>query len=461
VSRLPSAGDARRWVATDKAADTAFVTAVAIAAVVLWITGRRQWFIRDDFAFLITRNLMRNQRGIDEWLFAAQDGHWMTPPILLYRAIQNVFGIDSYWPFLLPTMIAHVVTVLLVRTLCRRCGASRWTSTLICAALLVFGSGWENVIFAIQITYNLSLVAFLAVIVLVDHDGPVDRRDVLAAIVAVVGVSSSGFGPFFIVGAAVFLVLRGRWTATALVVGPQAVLFAWWYLVWHDDPIAESFTGPRSQVPAYAARTLTATFEGLVALGALTGAAILVAVAVTVRSGTRSEVRRLLVTLWVTALVVFAGVGFSRLGFGIDSAAVSRYRYMGAMLLAPALASGIDALRQWSAAAVSAGRAVLAASVVLNAALLHTSAADWSARSRGAQHLYAVLVGSGRAGIDAVDQRIVPEPYNPDVTLFWLPWLVSEGAVTPRTPVTEAELAAVQAVIDREPPQPDAGSVAP
>ena len=454
MTPLRSVDDARRWAATDRAADTAFAAALALAVVVMAIVGRPQWFIRDDFAFLITRNLMRDQHGIDEWLLAPQDGHWMTPPVLLYRAIQNLFGIDSYWPFLLPTMAAHVGIVLLVRTICRRCGATPWTTTWICAVLLVFGSGWENIVFAIQITYNLSLLAFLAVIVLVDHDGPVDRRDVIAAVIALVGVSSSGFGPFFIVGAAVLLVLRQRWGAAAVVVGPQAVLFGWWYLTWYADPVADSFVGPRSEATEYATRTLTATFEGLVGIGALTGIAILAAVAVTVWSGTRSDARRLLVTLWITALIVFAGVGFSRLGFGIDSAAVSRYRYVGAMLLAPALAAAIDALRHWSATAVATGRAILATSVVLNAASLHTNAAEWSTKSRGVQHLYGLLVGSGRAGIDAVDQRIVAEPFNPDVTLFWLPWLVAEGAVIPIAPTTDAERAAVQAVIERQPPQP-------
>ncbi len=43
--------------------------------------------------------------------------------------------------------------------------------------LLVFGAGWENLMFAVQIVYNISLLAFLGQSLLVDHDGPVDRRD--------------------------------------------------------------------------------------------------------------------------------------------------------------------------------------------------------------------------------------------------------------------------------------------
>jgi hypothetical protein len=313
----------------------------------------------------------------------------------------------------------------------------------------VFGSGWENIVFGIQITYNLSLAAFLAVLLLVDHDGRPDRRDVIAAVVGLLGVMSSGFGPFFIAGAAILLALRRRWLAGLIVVGPQALAFAWWFLAWYADPIADRVTGPRSLVPAFTARGIAATFEGLVAIASLTGLALLAAAAVTLWPGTLTPVRRLLATLWVTALLVFLGVGYTRIGFGVDSAAVSRYRYVGAMLLAPALVVAIDTLLRWSGTAVATCRAVLVASVVLNAGWLHTSGAEWAIRARAAQDVYALVAGSGLA--EQADPNVRPEEYNPDVTLRWLPWLVEEGAVTPRAPATDAEVAKVRAALKLAP----------
>jgi hypothetical protein len=442
---------ARRFVASDRGAEVAFRVALGSSVVLFYVVGRRQWFIRDDFAFLITRNLMRVQHGLAEWLLAAQDGHWMTPPILVYRLAQNLFGIDSYWPFLLPTMVVHVATVLLVRELCRRCGVSAWTTTLLCAALLAFGSGWENIVFGIQITYNLSLCAFLAVVVLVDHDGGPDRRDVLAAVVGLVGVTSSGFGPFFVAGAAVFVVLRRRgWTTLAVVVGPQALAFGLWYLTWYEDPVAARAIGPRSQAASYAARGITATFEGLMGgVAALAGVALVAAVAVTLWSGTIAATRRLLAALWVTAVLMFLGVGLSRIGFGLESAGVSRYRYMGAMLLAPALAVAIDATVRWSANARATSRALLATAVVLNASMLHTLGAEWSNRAQSMRDTYGLIAGSGLAS--AVDQRVTPFEYNPDVTVFWIPWLVDEGAVTPRAPESDDERTRVREALGLTP----------
>ena len=125
--------------------------------------------------------------------------------------------------------------MLLVRVLCRRQGVSEWTTTLVCTILLVFGSGWENILFGVQVSYNLTLLGFLAQLVLTDHDGPVDWRDAVGLLCAFVGLMSSGFGPFFIVGIAVFLLLRRRWLAAAIAAVPQLIAYGWWWWAWARD----------------------------------------------------------------------------------------------------------------------------------------------------------------------------------------------------------------------------------
>jgi hypothetical protein len=89
-------------------------------------------------------------------------------------------------------------------------------------------------------------------------------------------------------------------------------------------------------------------------------------------------------------------------------------------------------------------------SVVLNAGWLHTFSGSWAIRARDAQDLYALIEGSGLAS-DA-DPTIEPEPFNPDVTVRWLPWLVEEGAVTPRAPIDAHEVERVRAVLKLPPP---------
>lgn len=439
----------RSFWAGEHGARWAFRIALVLSVPIYAVVGRRQWFIRDDWAFLLTRDTLRTTRGIDDWLFTAQDGHWMTPPILVYRAIQNVFGIESYWPFLLPTLALHVTAVLLARQVCRRLHVSPWTTTLLCSMLLVFGAGWENIVFAIQITYNLSLVAFLAQLLLVDHQGRVDRRDVIGALVGLVGVMSSGFGPFFAFGVFVLLASRRRWRAAAVAVVPQALAYLWWLVVWESDGAAAATPGPRSQVPAFAVRGITATFESLVAVPALAGVAIVGTLAITLWAGQAWWTRSFAFALWAVVLSMYLGVGSQRIGFGLDSAAASRYQHITAILVVPVLGLAVDRLRHWSEPIHHTTRGLLGAAVVLNAGWLQTNAADWANRARDARLTYELVVGSPLAG--TVDPQIKPVPFNPDVTVAWLPYLLAEGAIDLRTPTTPDELARVNAVLGLTP----------
>jgi hypothetical protein len=430
------------WAASDTGAIWAFRIALAISALVYWVVGRRQWFIRDDWAFLLSRQALRVTRGIDDWLLTAQDGHWMTPPLLIFRGLQNLFGMGSYWPYLVVNLVLHVGAVLLTRRLCQRWGVSPWTTTLLCSILLVFGGGWMNIVFAVQITYNLSLVCFLAQVLLADHDGPVDRRDWLGAALGVLGVMSSGFGPFFIAGMAALLVLRGRWKAAAIAVLPQGLAYAWWYLTWASDIASDTVPGPRSQVPAFAVRGLTATFESLIAIPALGAVALLGALAMVFTPALSRQVRAGLAAMWVTSTLMFLGIGVQRIGFGVQSAEESRYQYMAAMVLVPAVGLAVDRLARWSPGVHRATQVLLAVSVVLNAGWLQVRGAEWADRSAATRRLFELVAGSGLLDDVAPDRRI--DDYNPDVNAGWLGYLVREGVVTPRTPSTPEEIAEVR-----------------
>ena len=175
-------------------------------------------------------------------------------------------------------MACHLGIVVLVRKISLRVGVTPWTATILAGMLAVFGSGWENIVFAIQLIYNLSLLAFLVQLWLVDHDGPPNRRDAFGVVAGLVAVSSSGFGPFFIVGVLVFMVLRRRWMAAAIATVPAALASAWWWLFWGRDPAGDSLdssltkcrrtsTGARCRVPGH---DTTASLVGISLLATLT-----------------------------------------------------------------------------------------------------------------------------------------------------------------------------------------------
>lgn len=433
------------WVLTDDAARWAFRLSVAVAVAAWLVVGRWQWFVRDDWAFLITRDRIRQQVGLEPWLNTGQDGHWMAVPILVWRGLQNTFGIDSYWPYLATMLLVNLAIVAATRQLCRRIGVREWTTTLVCAVLLVLGAGWENIVFAIQLTYNLSLLAFLGHLLLVDHDGPPNRRDGVGVAVGLIGVMSSGFGPFFVAGVGVFLALRQRWTAAAIAVLPCAAAWGWWFLVYGDDPASDNMPGSRVGVFRFVLRGVTAVFEGLLSIPSLAGVAIVGTIAtliwvVSVRRG-----GAIAGALAATTVIMFAGIGWQRIGFGIESAAASRYVFMGAVLIAPLLALAIDRLGPLSDSLAWAARLTVGLSVMINLGLLGSYARDWADLSSEQRAAFELLAGSSLT-TDA-DPTIRPVPFSPDVTLGDIPWLAAEGAITPRPVVTPEDSALLDAAL--------------
>jgi hypothetical protein len=433
------------WVLTDDAARWAFRLSLVIAVAAWIVVGRWQWFVRDDWAFLITRDRIRQQGGLEAWLNTGQDGHWMAVPIIVWRGLQNVFGIQSYWPFLAAMLLVNAAIVLAVRQLCRRIGACEWTITMVCAVLLVLGTGWENIVFAIQLTYNLSLLAFLLHLLLVDHDGPPDRRDALGVAVALIGLMSSGFGPFFVAGVGLFLALRRRWRAAAIAVLPCAVAWSWWFLVHGDDPASDSMPASRTLVFRFVLRGVTAVFEGMLSIPSLAGVAIVGTLGTVIWATSRRRGGALAISLAATLVAMFAGVGWQRIGFGIESAAASRYVFMGAVLTAPLLALAIDRIGELSGSLAWAARLTIGLSAIINLGLLGSYARDWADLSNQQRAAFELVAGSPRTA--TIDPSVRPVPFSPDVTVGDIPWLVDEGAVTPRRVVTPDDAALLEAAL--------------
>ena len=427
---------------TDAAARWAFRGAIVLTVIMFAVIGRHQWFTRDDWASLITRPAQRKTEGMSSFLFSPQDGHWMTLPVLLYDATRRAFGLGSYWPFLIPAMAAHIAVVLLARVLCLRHHVSAWTTTLLCSMLLMFGAGWENIIFAIQITFNFSLVAFLAQVVLTDHEGPADHRDWIASGLALIGVMCSGFGPIFIVGIAAVLVLRQRWKALFIAVVPQGLAYGWWYVVWGADPASDSHPGNKSQIPQFAVHGLSATFNALTGLPGLGSIALvgILTVVLSNRFGRRTQA--LLIGLGVTIVFMFVGIGFERVGFGVQLAESSRYVHVAGIIIAPVFGLAIDQLARIAREVRWAGLGVLALALVVNVGTLRQATTSWALSSSFERETFELIAGSGL--VAQADPNRYPFPDSPDVTIGSLGTMVAQGALNPRVPVTDQELQRVR-----------------
>ena len=437
------------WAASDDGARWAFRAVLAGSVLLLYVVGRNQWFIRDDWAFIFTRERVHQASGLDAMLFMAQDGHWMTIPILIFRGIHAIFGTGSYWPYLLSAMACHFGIVVMVRKLSLRVGVTQWTATILAGTLAVFGSGWENIVFAVQLTYNLSLLGFLVHLWLIDHDGPPNRRDALGVIAGLVAVSSSGFGPFFIVGTLLFTIMRRRWKAAAIATGPTMLASAWWWLVWGQDPAGQS-SRSITQVPAYVNRGLSAVFQGLTSTASLVGIALIATVAVALWRGRDAAAHDLIFSLAITATLMYIGVGLERSGFGIETAANSRYVYMGAALLVPVFGVAVDQLVRLGSPVVWAVRLLLIGATAMNVGALRSNGNDWANRATAERNVLELIAASPT--LSTVEGGAAPLPFSPDLRILDIPVLIADGAIHPHAAATPAEQAAVDQALSQPVP---------
>ncbi|HZB40152.1 MAG TPA: hypothetical protein VE487_04260 [Ilumatobacter sp.] len=441
------------WVSrveSDSAARWTMWFAWPIGVLVLMVIARDQWFARDDWAFILTRERLHETAGLDAMLLEPQDGHWMTWPILVFRALDRIVGTRSYVPYLLVLWATHVGAVVLAHLWMRRFGVTAWISTLMTILLLVFGGGWENLVFAVQIVYNFSLLAFLGQMLLVDHDGPLDRRDGFGVLVSLIGVSSSGFGPFFGFGVGLLLVLRRRWLAAVVAVVPQALAFVWWWTTWGADPVADSGTADARFVIDWVEHGLWAVFGSLSSTGLLAWPAIVLCIAMAAWPGTGRYRRAPIIAMLATVLVMYLGIGTRREVFGVLASAWPRYQYMAAMIAAPVLAFGLDQIWRFASWARWIPRVVLVVAIARNVVWMHDGAQHWGTASSADRKLFALVAGSDERLVAPRDRSL--SAFSPDVLVIDLDTLVEEGAITPVRPTTPEERAAVAAALGLSPP---------
>src|SRR4051794_13801307 len=422
-----------------------------IGVVVIAVISRHQWFARDDWAFLFTRGRLHETAGLDTMLMEPQDGHWMMWPILVFRGLYNVVGTRSYWPYLVVLWATHVGAVVLANRWMRRFGVSAWISTLMTILLLVFGAGWENLVFAVQIVYNFSLLAFLGQMLLVDHDGPIDRRDGFGVLLSLIGVSSSGFGPFFGFGVGVLLVLRRRWLAAVVAVVPQALAWMWWWHAWGADPAGARGGGADLRfVVDWTEHGLWAVFGSLSATGLLAWPAVVLCIAMALWPGTGRYRRAPIIAMLATVVVMFIGIGTRREVFGIYASAWPRYQFMAAMIAAPVLAFGLDQIDRFASWARWIPRVVLLLAIARNVVWMHDGAESWGSAARADRRLFALVAGSAQR-LEARPDRSI-SAFSPDVLVIDLDTLVDDGAIRRVPPSTPEQREAVAKALGLSPP---------
>jgi hypothetical protein len=324
------------------------VGVAAVALVLFLIFGQRRWFFVDEWDFLANRDA----HSLND-LFRPHNEHWSTLPILVWRGLWRLFGLRTYLPYQIPVILLHLTAAFLLWTVMRRARVGPWVATAAASLFVLFGAGYENIVWAFQIGFVASLVFGLTQLLLADHDGPLDRRDWLGVLAGFAGLLCSGLAVTMIIIVGVATLMRRGWRVALFHIAPFGVL----YVLWWFTQARDAYTTQRTSIgelARFVARGIAATFD---AMGQLPGVGVALGVLLIVGLGLAwhnidgAELRRraaLPGALIVGAIVFFVISGLGRASGIWAPDRASRYLHIVAALSLPALAVAADAVvRRW------------------------------------------------------------------------------------------------------------------
>jgi len=304
--------------------------------------ARTQWFFADEWEFLSGRGANPSD------LLRSHYGHWVAVPVIVYRLLWQIVGLRSYLPYVGVAILLHLVAAALLWVVMRRADVAAWVATLTASTFVLFGAGAQDILWAFQITFTAALVLGLVHLLLIDHDGPVDRRDWFGLLAGALGLMCSGVAVTMVIVVGIATLLRRSWRVAALHTVPLGVVYGLWWLRYSRG--THSIMGSARQIVDWCVTGAVGVFG---ALGSVQDvgwvlAAILVGGSVLAlrHSGPRAARDRLVLpsALLIGAAAFLLIAAFDRSGVGSSAAKLSRYLHILAALVLPSIAVALDAL---------------------------------------------------------------------------------------------------------------------
>jgi hypothetical protein len=364
-----------------------------IDAALLLYMGRGLTFFYDDWDFVT-----HDYGGGLHSLLVAHVGNISLFPVAVYKILFHLVGLNHYAIYRLVVIVLHLVSAGLIFVLASR-RIPRVSALLTTALILFLGAAWEDLLWAFQIGYMLSIVGGLATWVLLERK---DRwRDIAAMLCLTVSAGSSSLGIAMMVGVAVELLWRRGDRRRIWIVLVPAVLYLLWYLNYGESEVTKNSL---INAPGYVEELAAAAFGGLVGRGLEWGRPLaLVGLLVLLRRLVRpTPVSARLAGLLATGISLWIVTAAAR--STISPPESSRYIYLGAVVI---VLVGVELLRRVTITPPSIGlaTAVVAFCAITGLTVMHNGALG---RRENAETVTAEL------GALELASAYAPPSYQPD-----------------------------------------------
>ena len=309
---------------------------VLASTVVLDWHAREMWFFGDEWDFLYHRAL---SGGDGPGLLAPHNEHWSTIPLVLYRVMWHVVGLQHYQVWMLMPILTLMVGSVALYALLKRAGTTAWVA-VICALVLAWNGAGEDTLWAFQVGFLGSLTAGVIGCLVVQEWQSV-RGLVLANAMALVALMCSGLGIPMVAWMTLFTLLLRGWRMALAVGTVPTLVYAAWYSAYGVSATEQADTLPDASASAFLAYVWAGVSHvwdvttGMPQVG-MTVFLGLAAAAFLVR--TTDKLHALAVSGVVTTVFGYTMLAVSRAEFGVEQANSLRYVPLGLVLTLPAFA---------------------------------------------------------------------------------------------------------------------------
>jgi hypothetical protein len=366
---------------------------LALSGALLMYMGRGLTFYYDEWEWIL-----HDYGGGIHWMLLAHVGNISFFPAGIYKVMFHLVGLDHYAAFRLNVVVLHLICGALIYVMAAR-RIPRLPALLGATLILFLGAAWEDLLWAFQVGYLLSVAGGLATLALLDSKRS-QVLDLLAMLCLLVAAGSSSLGIPIMVGVAVELV-HGRGQRRLWIVLIPAAFYSLWYLTYGVSQVTEESV---IHAPRFAAELAAAAFGGLVGQGLDVGQPLAVAglAIVLYCLARRPPVSPRLAGLLTAALALWVVIAVARSTISIPEE--SRYIYLGAVLI---VLIGVELLR---GVAIAPRTSALAALVVGACTL-----AGLPLLQMGSSHLRGISsTVTAELGALEIAAAYAPPEYRPD-----------------------------------------------
>jgi hypothetical protein len=303
------------------------VAALVACAAILWLS-RGFTFYFDEWEFIL---------NAPDWSFTSylqpHNEHPAMLPRAIYAVLLSTIGLRSYVPYMLVLLALHAASALLLFELVRR-RAGDLVGVACALLLLVIGAGWEDLLWAFQMSFVGSVACGLGALVVLE-DPPSRRSLALATGLLTASLMFSAIGLFFGLAAAVKLAATPSRRRQLLWLVPLGVAFVAWYLAFGRHGSLPNPPSSASNILVLPAYVLWGLGSSLLALAGVGGELALVfpflAIGVLILTWRKRRPDPLAIGVAAGLVAFYLVTGASRAQLGYQQSGAGRYAYIGAV----------------------------------------------------------------------------------------------------------------------------------